>query len=252
MKIRKAPRPAAPPVKEAKAPAAASRAATRPGPKPLSTPSQATGHTPHAPQTQRLFFALKVPGDVATPLAGSQRQLRGNWRAVRADQLHITLAYLPAVPPDRVADLKRLGARLTEQLSPMHIRLRGTGYFPNEGSPRVWFVKAEAEGLNELAAELRVGLRELGIATDDLPFKAHVTLARKKGPAPRVPPLLFDLGWQAGNLALIRSTLRKTGPIYDTVSTFRLRGEASNPPPAATQDIQDPMPSAPFPSQETP
>lgn len=243
MKIRKTPKPAAPPVEEVKA------EAPRSDPKPRSTPPQATSHTPHAPHTLRLFFAFKVPSDVATPLAESQRHLRGNWRAVRADQLHITLAYLPTVPPDRVADLKRLGARLTEHLPPMQVRLRGTGYFPNEGSPRVWFVKAEAEGLNELAAELRSGLKALGIATDDLPFKAHVTLARKKGPAPRVSPLLFDLGWQAGNMALIRSTLRKTGPIYDTVSTFRLRGEASGQPPAATHEA---TPSAPSPSQETP
>lgn len=245
MKIRKTPKPAAPPVEEVKVEAEA----PRPDPKPRPAPSRTTDERSHAPQTLRLFFAFKVPGDVATPLAESQRHLRGNWRAVRADQLHITLAYLPAVPPDRVADLKRLGTRLTENLPPMQVRLRGTGYFPNEGSPRVWFVKAEAEGLNELAAELRMGLKELGIATDDLPFKAHVTLARKKGPAPRVPPLLFDLGWQAGNMALIRSTLRKTGPIYDTVSTFRLRGEASSPPPAATEDM---TPSAPSPSQETP
>lgn len=252
MKIRKTPKPAAPPVEEVKAPAEAPHVVSQPDPKPrASRPAspRTTRDEPHAPQTLRLFFAFKVPGDVATPLAESQRHLRGNWRAVRADQLHITLAYLPAVPPDRVADLKRLGTRLTEHLPPMQVRLRGTGYFPNEGSPRVWFVKAEAEGLNELAADLRTGLKDLGIATDDLPFKAHVTLARKKGPAPRVPPLLFDLGWQAGNMALIRSTLRKTGPIYDTVSTFRLRGEASSPPPAATEDM---TPSAPSPSQETP
>ncbi|MPY67537.1 RNA 2',3'-cyclic phosphodiesterase [Deinococcus sp. SDU3-2] len=244
MKIRKTPRPAAPPAEDIKV----KTETPRPDSKPRPAPSRTTGEH-QASQTLRLFFAFKVPGDVSTPLAESQRHLRGNWRAVRADQLHITLAYLPAVPPDRVADLKRLGTRLTEHLPPMQVRLRGTGYFPNEGSPRVWFVKAEAEGLNELAAELRVGLKELGIATDDLPFKAHVTLARKKGPAPRVSPLLFDLGWQAGNMALIRSTLRKTGPIYDTVSTFRLRGAANGQPPAVSEEM---TPSAPSPSQETP
>ncbi|WP_027459647.1 RNA 2',3'-cyclic phosphodiesterase [Deinococcus murrayi] len=244
MRIRKTPRPAAPPAHEAQVKAEV----------PQPAPPQATSHPPQAPQPLRLFYAFKVPSDVAAPLAEAQRQLRGNWRAVRADQLHITLAYLPAVPPDRVADLKRLGVRLTAQRPPLELRLRGTGYFPNEGSPRVWFVKAEAEGLNDLAAELRAGLRDLGIATDDLPFKAHVTLARKKGPAPRVSPLLFDLGWQAGNMALIRSTLRKTGPIYDTVSTFRLRGAASSQLPAANdRDASFPTPHSPLPPpEETP
>lgn len=199
-------------------------------------------------RTLRLFYALKVPGDVATPLAEAQQHLRGNWRAVRADHFHVTLAYLPAVPPERVDDLKRLGARLTEGLPPMQVRLRGTGYFPNEGSPRVWFVKVEADGLSDFAAALREGIHALGLKTDDLPFKAHITLARKKGPAPRVPPLGFDLGWQAGNAVLFRSTLRKTGPIYDVESTFRLRG---TPPPSPT-DLPTAEPSPPSPSDPPP
>lgn len=209
-------------------------------------------------RTLRLFYALKVPQDVAAPLAEAQRHLRGNWRPVRADQFHVTLAYLPSVPPGRVDDLKRLGAAVTRDVPPLDVRLRGTGYFPNEGSPRVWFVKVEAEGLDALAAGLRQGLRDLGIETDDLPFRAHITLARKKGPAPRVPPLTFDLGWQAGNAALIRSTLRKTGPIYDTESTFRLRGEspvASSRSPEDGEDTPPPTSHSPqttHPAQETP
>lgn len=177
-------------------------------------------------RTLRLFYALRVPADVSAPLAEAQRALKGNWRAVRADQMHVTLAYLPAVAPERLDDLKRLGALLTQDVGPMAVQLRGTGYFPNEGSPRVWFARVEAEGLSELAGALRAGIQNLGVQTDDLPFKAHITLARKKGPAPRVPPLTFDLGWQAGHAALYRSILRKTGPIYETESTFRFRGPA--------------------------
>ena len=218
-----------------------------------SSPAEREAYTP----TLRLFFALKVPGDVSAALAEAQKSLRGNWRPVRADQLHITLAFLPGVPPEKVDDLKRLGAALTKDVPPMQVRLRGTGYFPNEGSPRVWFVKVEAEGLTELAAALRVGLAELGIPTDELPFKAHVTLARKKGPAPRLSPLTFDLGWQAGNAVLIRSTLRKTGPIYDTVSTFRFRGESpvtsrQSPETDAAAPSTTPISQTPSPTQETP
>ncbi|MDP9763084.1 RNA 2',3'-cyclic phosphodiesterase [Deinococcus enclensis] len=209
---------------------------TRPGQggRPQAAGQNAGRGEAHTPGTLRLFYALKVPMNIANPLAERQRQLRGNWRAVRADQMHVTLAYLPSVPPEKLADLKRLGTRLTEHLPPMDVKLRGTGYFPNEGSPRVWFVKVEAEGLTELAAELRAGIQALGLETDEQPFKAHITLARKKGPAPRVPPLTFDAGWQAGAAALYRSILRKTGPIYELESTFRFRGTPSTPDPATT------------------
>nr|WP_135228984.1 RNA 2',3'-cyclic phosphodiesterase [Deinococcus fonticola] len=188
----------------------------------------------HTPSTYRLFFALRVPTEIANRLAEMQRKLKGNWRAVNPGQMHITLTYLPAVPPEKIEDLKRLGTRLMQDLPPMRVKLRGTGYFPNEGSPRVWFVKVEAEGLAELAEQLRAGVQELGVQTEDLPFKAHVTLARKKGPAPRIPPLVLDhLEWTATGGTLYRSILRKTGPIYEPQSTFRFRGE---PPlsPAAT------------------
>lgn len=191
------------------------------------------------PTRLRLFYALKVPVNVANPLAERQRQLRGNWRAVRPDQMHVTLTYLPGVPPERLPDLVRLGARLTEHLPPMQVTLRGTGYFPNEGSPRVWFVKVEAEGLDRLAADLRAGVQALGLDTEELPFKAHITLARKKGPAPRVPPLTFDLGWQASAVTLQRSILRKTGPIYETESTFRLRGTPPAPDAPTATDPQE-------------
>jgi 2'-5' RNA ligase len=198
--------------------------------------------TPAPEPSLRLFYALTLPRDISTPLAETQSLLKGNWRAVRADQMHVTLAYLPAVPPERLGDLRKLGADLTQNVSTLDVRLRGTGYFPNEGSPRVWFVKVEAEGLAELAANLREGIAALGLATDEQPFKAHITLARKKGPAPRVPPKTFDLGWQASSAVLARSILRKTGPLYQTESTFRFRAGAAEPEMLATEL---PTPDAP-------
>lgn len=220
---------------------------TRPPKSASRPPAKARGPQPEQPQrpttqrpsTQRLFYALRVPAEVSAPLAEAQTKLRGNWRAVRPDQMHVTLSYLPAVLPERVEDLKRLGTRLAAELPPLDLRLRGTGYFPNEGSPRVWFVKAEAEGLGELAAALREGVAELGLETDDLAFKPHITLARKKGPAPRIPPLLFDLGWTAPAVTLYRSILRKTGPIYEVQSTFRLRGATPPSQEASAQEGQE-------------
>ncbi|MBB6015079.1 RNA 2',3'-cyclic phosphodiesterase [Deinococcus radiopugnans] len=186
----------------------------------------------HTPTTGRFFYALNVPASVTGPLSEAQRKLKGNWRITTREQMHVTLCYLPSVPLARVAELKALGTRLTQTLGPLDVRLRGTGYFPNEGSPRVWFVKVEAEGLDELAAALRAGVQALGIETEELSFKAHITLARKKGPAPRLPPLLFDLGWTAGGATLQRSHLQKTGPVYEQVGTFRFQAPAQSQPAA--------------------
>jgi RNA 2',3'-cyclic 3'-phosphodiesterase len=203
----------------------------------------------------RLFYALHIPGPVADALATAQKELRGNWRAVQPDQLHITLAYLPSTDPARLSDFKALGEALSLGTAPLTIKLRGTGYHPNEGSPRVWFVKVESEGdgLDALAGALRSGIAELGAETDNQPFKAHITLARKKGPAPRAAPIIFETVWEAPTLTLYRSHLQKTGPVYENLASFRFRGtimsSAESAPiisanqDQASQDQPDPVPS---------
>ncbi|MFC4455826.1 RNA 2',3'-cyclic phosphodiesterase [Deinococcus sonorensis] len=185
---------------------------------------------PAGEQRLRLFYALRLPQEVATQLAQAQTQLRGNWRRVAPEQLHLTLAYLPGIPLSQVDRLRELGREVADLSPPLQLRLRGTGYHPNTGNPRVWFVKVEGEGLSELGARLQTALTGQGITLEE-PFRPHITLARKKGPAPRVPPLSFDVSWAAGQLTLIHSTLRKTGPIYDTVSRYQLRGTAAPLPP---------------------
>ncbi len=235
------PAPTAPPPSESHKPIPRPRTTEDPRDKRPVRPAGLPGRPAepeHTPTSVRLFFALKVPASVAGRLAEAQRKLKGNWRNVRPDQMHVTLTYMPAVPTEKIDVVKQLGLRLLSDLPPLNIKLRGTGYFPNEGSPRVWFVKVEAAGLDELAENLRQGVSALGIETDDLAFKAHITLARKKGPAPRVPPQLFDLGWTATGAALYRSHLQKTGPIYEIQSTFRFLAQ----PPADVSPSAPPLP----------
>jgi len=175
----------------------------------------------------RLFFGLALPEAVSTELTAAQAKLSSKGRRVEAGQLHVTLAYVPGVPESKVAQLQALGERLAREAAPLSLRLRGTGYHPNVGTPRVWFVKVEGEGLSELAARFAVELEALGFPAEGK-FQPHVTLARKKGPAPRLPPLNFTQEWQAGQIHLIHTFLPrdKTGPVYDTVSRFKLTGSA--------------------------
>ena len=201
-------------------------------------PAPAAG--PARERVLRLFFGLALPEAVSAELAQAQARLSSNWRRVEEDQLHITLAYLPGVPEGRVAALRGLGTRLAAEAGPMTLRLRGTGYHPNVGTPRVWFVKVEGEGLAELAAHFIAELEKLGFPVEGK-FQPHVTLARKKGPAPRLPPLNFTQEWEAAQLHLIHTFLPrdKTGPVYDTVSRFKLTGAAPMRPlvPAAAANI---------------
>ena len=194
----------------------------------------------------RLFFGLALPEAVTSDLAQAQSKLSSNWRRVEGNQLHITHADLPGVPEGRVAVLRELGTRLAAEAGSMTLRLRGTGYHPNVGTPRVWFVKVEGEGLAELAARLSAELDALGFPTEGK-FQPHVTLARKKGPAPRLPPLSFAREWEAAQLHLIHTFLPrdKTGPVYDTVSRFALTGRGPLAAPVVHKASESPIPEFP-------
>jgi 2'-5' RNA ligase len=180
----------------------------------------------------RLFYAVFLPEDVRRALEAAQEKLSRykGWKAVPPHQLHLTLLFLGERPEGDLEDLIALGHRLGRKTPPFVAGLRGTGYFPNEGTPRVWFAKAEGEGFDLLARGLRDGVREvLGEealkAEGDRAFKPHITLARRKAPAPRVPPVVFGLTWPVESFALVRSELKPRGPVYTILEKFPLRGE---------------------------
>ena len=214
---------------------------------------KAAAVAPARERVLRLFFGVRLPEAVSADLVRAQGKLSSNWRRVEPGQLHLTLAYLPGVPEGQVPALRDLGKRLAAEAAPLDLRLRGTGYHPNVGTPRVWFVKVEGEGLAELAARLSAELAALGFPTEGK-FQPHVTLARKKGPAPRLPPLSFAQEWEAAQLHLIHTFLPrdKTGPVYDTVSRFALTGRGPLAAPVLHQTPELPAPELPAPESPVP
>ncbi|PZA06685.1 MULTISPECIES: RNA 2',3'-cyclic phosphodiesterase [unclassified Meiothermus] len=171
----------------------------------------------------RLFYAVFLPENVREALALAQEKVRPyrGWKATRPDQLHVTLMFLGEVDETRLPQLKQVGEEAAAGVASFTARLRGTGFFPERGSPRVWFAKAEGAGFGPLAARLRQALPEFAGAQS---FKAHVTLARRKGPVPRPKPLVLDLAFQVHEACLVHSELSSSGPTYQVLERFPLAG----------------------------
>ncbi|HWG85061.1 MAG TPA: RNA 2',3'-cyclic phosphodiesterase [Deinococcales bacterium] len=201
-----------------------------------------SGRRGDEPGRLRLFYAVFVPRDLREELRHSQRLLRGDyWKKVHPDQFHVTLLFLGSVASEELERVRQAGAAVASQQAPFAARLRGTGFFPNEGSPRVWFAKAEGEGFAPLAAALteRLGNGE----SED--FKAHVTLARKKGPAARPGPVVFNLDWEVASIDLVRSVLLPAGPAYQVLESFPLSGSPREAPGSSSQQPEASNPSSP-------
>ena len=168
---------------------------------------------------ERYFFGVFVPKELHAALEAMQKKLVGKWwKATPSDQFHITLLYLGGSSKQNLENAKKFALEIAKTTPAFTAKLRGTGFFPNEGGPRVWFVKAENETFTTLLESLRDKLE----VVPEEKFKPHVTLARKKGASPRPAPIVLDCDWNITEFALVKSTLAKEGPTYSILEHYQL------------------------------
>jgi len=151
--------------------------------------------------TVRLFFALWPPADLQAKLALWARQAAGRGRAMRSENLHLTLAFLGATEAARVPDLAALAAGV--RFSAFRLPLDRVGYWKHNRI--IWCGAAEdPDALGALVESLRGRLSAAGIRYDPKPFVSHVTLVRDASGMPAAPPWI-PLLWEAGEFALVQS-----------------------------------------------
>ena len=183
--------------------------------KPENSKTRARANVPQ----ERYFFGVFLPKELHETLLNMQKKLVGKWwKATPSDQFHITLLYLGGSSKQNLENAKKFALEIAKTTPAFTAKLRGTGFFPNEGGPRVWFVKAE----NETFTTLHESLRDKLEVVPEEKFKPHVTLARKKGASPRPAPIVLDCDWNITEFALVKSTLAKEGPTYSILEHYQL------------------------------
>lgn len=129
----------------------------------------------------RLFLAVLLSEDMKNALAGAVEALRSlgaGGRFSRAENLHLTLAFLGETD---IADAQR-AARLTEEAAfrPFDMRLSGAlGRFMGRRGSTLWAGLEQCDPLARLQSELTAGLAARGIRFDRKPFSPHLTLGRE-------------------------------------------------------------------------
>src|SRR5690606_32708659 len=141
------------------------------------------------PVAGRLFFAIKPPVYVANAVERVREEeadVRGlNW--VPAEKLHLTLAFLGGVEPDRQREICRRFAEV--KVSPFYLALEGLGVFPRKGRPQVlWAGFAPVDPLLfQLHGKIERIMLDLGFEPERRRFHPHVTIARC---LPRASPVV--------------------------------------------------------------
>lgn len=126
---------------------------------------------------QRLFFALWPDERTRAGLAALAGRVPGaDGRATHPEDLHVTLAFLGVVAPDRLDCV--LAAADAVRGEPFTLAVDRVGFWPR---PRILWCGPEEHppALPGLVAALQRGLGDCGFPPEKRPFRAHVTLARK-------------------------------------------------------------------------
>ena len=180
----------------------------------------------------RLFFAVELPPDVQAALG--RLKPRDDDRAYRWSDpslLHVTLAFLGEQPSERLETLERVGSSVAAASRPGVLRLGEAGSFGTRRAPRVLWVglDGDVQAMADLQARLDTALRGVDLALEDRPFRAHITLARRResappGPAPDWPPShgMTHLSFRMHQLTLFQSRLSPRGPTYTPLFQFPL------------------------------
>jgi 2'-5' RNA ligase len=165
----------------------------------------------------RLFFALWPPPATARALEAWAQEVRRDTggRAIPAESIHLTLAFLGDADPARATAAARSIS------GPRHeLPLEEARYVKRNqivwASPR-----AVPEPLARLAADLHAALGAAGFTLEARAFAAHVTLLRKAR-APRVLPPLPPLAWHVEAFTLVASTLSSDRSRYERLESFAL------------------------------
>ncbi len=190
---------------------------------------------------RRLFVALDPPEPVRRRLAALAVELRrtagrhaDEVRWVPAENVHLTLQFLGAVPEERVPEIESAVRGAAAAARPLSLELKGAGGFPNARRPRVvWAgLAGEVAALGALVADLGRRLAPLGFAPEERPFSAHLTLGRARDGrgAPGLAGALAQAAgadgtpWRATDLTLFESHLSPKGPRYEAVTRAPLGG----------------------------
>jgi len=171
----------------------------------------------------RLFFAVELPGPVRDEAARVAEQMRqtlsapARWTPV--ENLHVTLKFIAELDADRLPKLVASAAGKLAAVEPFRVELAGSGAFPNHRAAQVlWIGIGEGRStLARLARKLDASAGRQGAERDRRPFRAHLTVARLREPAP-VPleelPAPDSLAFEVAEVVLYESRLSSTGATH--------------------------------------
>jgi len=179
----------------------------------------------------RLFVAISLTPELLEAFSALLQELRPLAplaKFVPAENLHLTLKFLGEVAPSQL-DALRTTLSAIHSVRPVTLEFHALEFSPNERHARVLWAPAESSSvLKSLAEDIDHALHQLGLLSENRPFKAHLTLARfyKPGLPPKFRATVAENAARSfGSLTtaefhLMESKLKPTGAEYTILQSF--------------------------------
>lgn len=172
-------------------------------------------------KTHRVFFALWPDDDVARQFdeAGRQAHRTLGGRRMRRETLHLTLAFVGEVAPERMGDLRDIAGAI--RLPSFDLLFDHSQCVARK---KIFWAAARrvAPELRALAAELAVRLKRADFRTEERPFAAHVTLLRHARCEGEPPAVNLRIDWPVRDFVLVESELQPEGATYRIIGRWPL------------------------------
>ena len=185
----------------------------------------------------RTFIGLELDNPCREALARETDRLRRNApkvRWVRPENLHLTLAFIGAVPTADLGELFQAVDGVAGSSAPFSLELIGLGCYPDLRRPRiVWAGCGEGrEPLIRLAGAVQDALARLGYPRERRAYSPHLTMGRVKRPrdAEAALPLIQESEDTEYGLVDIQSVvvfmseLKRSGAEYSPMHHALLQG----------------------------
>ncbi|HUV04612.1 MAG TPA: RNA 2',3'-cyclic phosphodiesterase [Armatimonadota bacterium] len=184
----------------------------------------------------RTFIAVPIPAEARRRLAEIEEELKtsgADVKWVREENFHVTLKFLAYVEPDCLDRVIRAVESAVKGTAAFDVSLSGVGAFPKASRPSVIWVgiATGAQELKALAERIESATERIGFGREQRPFSAHITAGRARSPKnlDRLREIIERLreepvgSFRAENVAVMKSELRPTGPIYTGIADCGLQ-----------------------------
>jgi 2'-5' RNA ligase len=185
---------------------------------------------------KRIFIAVDISvearrkaSDYLETLRGEFQDLKVGWE--RAEKLHITLKFLGVTEAEKIAEVIKIGEKISAELEQFPIKIEQTGVFPNLKKVRIlWLgLQDDTNSLKKIYDLLENECEKIGFRKEKRNFKPHLTIARI-----RQPEKSFELakkhlenefepvGFEVSEIVIYESKLQPSGSVYFPVKRISI------------------------------